>query len=97
MVEMDRASLERKRRILLAVAAYAYEKESESIMTDHEYDRLSLLIDPTIDTGRPELDKFFRTEFSPDTGQWIGAHPEFHKVADLYYKYYMGRENIVSK
>ena len=35
-----------RNRIKLSVAAYAYEFEGDSIMTDHEYDELSLKINP---------------------------------------------------
>jgi hypothetical protein len=27
-------------------------------------------------TGHAKLDRFFATEFSPSTGQWIYKHPE---------------------
>lgn len=72
---------ERRRRIRLTVAAYAYEKENVSLMTDDAFDKMALEVDPHLDTGNALLDKFFREEFSPHTGQWIHRHPELDKVA----------------
>ena len=92
---------ERRNRIRLSLAAYAYEFQSESIISDGEFDKLCLQINPnvsTIENSHDEkqiqrytiLDKFFKEEFSPDTGQWIHKHPELDSVARLYnwYKKY---------
>lgn len=79
---------ERANRIRLTLAAYAYEYESDSIMTDDEFDSLAKKIRPKMSTLEPyhrrtteinrikRLDKFFREEFSTDTGMWIRNHPE---------------------
>jgi NAD-dependent DNA ligase len=72
----------------MAVAAYAYEFMDSPIISDAEFDQESLKINPQIDTGRPELDHFFRTEFHPDTGGWIHRHPELEKVAQTYHRWY---------
>ena len=77
-----------RNRIKLSVAAYAYEFEGDSIMTDHEYDELSLKINPSEKTGNDVMDKFFKTQFQPDTGMWIRSHPEIKKLEYLYKKYY---------
>ena len=77
-----------RNRIKLSVAAYAYEFEGDSIMTDHEYDELSLKINPNEETGNDVMDKFFKTQFQPDTGMWIRWHPEVKKLEYLYKKYY---------
>ena len=77
-----------RNRIKLSVAAYAYEFEGDSIMTDHEYDELSLKINPNEKTGNDMMDKFFKTQFQPDTGMWIRSHPEIKKLEYLYKKYY---------
>ena len=39
-----------RNRIKLSVAAYAYEFLGDSIMTDHQYDELSLEINPKEET-----------------------------------------------
>lgn len=80
--------VERRNRIRLSVAAFAYEIVGESIMTDAEFDRLALSIRPQITTGRINLDAFFLGRFSPNTGMWIHQHPELAKVRDLYYRRY---------
>ena len=77
-----------RNRIKLSVAAYAYEFKGDSIMTDHEYDELSLKINPNEKTGNDVMDKFFKTQFQPDTGMWIRSHPELKKLDYLYKKYY---------
>lgn len=76
--------IERRRRIFLAVWAYAYEFENDSLVTDDVFDKECLLVDPAMSTGHEELDQFFRTEFSPCTGQWIHNHPELPKVKAMY-------------
>lgn len=78
--------VERQRwlRIRLAIAAYAYELRADSIMTDAEFDSLSLEVDTSVKTGRRKLDNFFAKHFSPDTGGWVHHHPELRKVAALY-------------
>lgn len=84
----DKLETERKRRIKVAIAAYAYEFDDTSIMSDAEFDNLCLKIDPEFETGNSVLDYFFRTEFSPHTGQWIHKHPELHLIRDIYLKWY---------
>lgn len=78
---------ERRRRIRLAVWAYGYEFRHDSLVTDAEFDHEALLVDLSLDTGRPDLDAWFRREFNPSTGQWIHDHPELAKVAALYGRY----------
>ena len=84
------ASEQRRLRMRLSVAAYTYEFESHSIMTDEEFDRDCKLVRSEVDTGHAVLDKFFREEFSPDTGQWIHDHPELELVK-LYTHYIQGK------
>ena len=77
-----------RNRIKLSVAAYAYEFVGDSIMSDHEYDELSRKINPNEETGNEMMDKFFQTQFQPDTGMWVRWHPEIKKLEYLYKKYY---------
>jgi len=72
----SRVEVERRNRIRLSIAAYAYEFENDIIMQDHEFDELAKQIDPSIDTGDLLLDLFFREEFHTDTGQWVQNHPD---------------------
>lgn len=79
---------QRRLRIKLALAAYAYEYHASSIMSDGNFDAMCKKIDTSIDTGYRLLDRFFREEFSPDTGQWVHKHPEKDKLEWLYQRYY---------
>ena len=85
---MQMYSKEIKNRIKLSVAAYAYEFLGDSIMTDHQYDELSLEINPNEKTGNEKMDNFFKTQFEPCTGMWIRKHPEIKRLDYLYKKYY---------
>jgi hypothetical protein len=84
--------IERRRRIRVSVAAYAYEILSESIMPDADFDKLCLEINPQINTGNKVLDKFFKEEFDPSTGQWVHTHPEKEKLQIIYDRHYNGTE-----
>lgn len=84
--------IETRRRIIVAVAAYAYEFENAPIMSDAEFDKLVKEIDTTIDTDRPDLDEWFRKNFETDTGMWIHKHPELDKIRGLYHEHYASQE-----
>ena len=77
---------ERRNRIRIALWAYAYEFMADPMADDALFDETAKAIDTTVDTGHPVLDKFFREEFGPETGQWIHRHPELEKIASLYRK-----------
>tara|TARA_Y100000389_G_scaffold204607_1_gene258311 strand:- start:1893 stop:2153 length:261 start_codon:yes stop_codon:yes gene_type:complete len=85
---MDRKSEEIKRRIKLCIAAYAYEVKNDSIMPDSTFDEECKKVDVTITTGNDKMDKWFKDEFDPCTGQWIHSHPEKNRLEELYQKYY---------
>lgn len=76
--------VERRKRIFLSVAAYAYEFENDILMQDHEFDELAYSLDTSINTGDLVLDSFFREEFDPCTGQWIQQHPDIVGVEQAY-------------
>jgi len=78
--------VERHRRILVAIWAYAYEIADDPLVSDAVFDYEAAQIDPTVSTGRSRLDEFFATEFSPDTGQWVHKHPHPNKLAYHYTK-----------
>ena len=77
-----------RNRIKLSVAAYAYEFLNDSIMSDHDFDQLSLQINPQQETGNKKMDDFFKKHFKPDTGMWVRAHPEIGKLNYLYKNFY---------
>lgn len=79
---------ERRLRIKLSVAAYAYEYMNDSIISDAEFDKLCLQVNKMVDTGHKVCDNYFKQHFDPSTGQWIRKHPELDKIAKLYERYY---------
>ena len=79
-----------RRRITVAVAAYAYEVLDISIMADHDFDRLAQTINPQQGTCHPLLDEFFAHRFSPMTGMWIHDHPELPKIKAIFERWYSG-------
>lgn len=81
--------VERKARIRISVAAWAYENNLRPIMSDQDYDQLSKAINPRLATGNQRLDNFFRRHFSPDTGLWIHKHPNTQGLANIYHRYYL--------
>lgn len=72
---------ERRNRIRLSVAAYAYEFLDAPILTDAEFDALAQQINPEIATGHAVLDAFFRDQFAAWTGCWIHSHPDLKGLA----------------
>ena len=76
--------IERRNRIQLSIAAYAYEILDEPIVSDAAFDQAAFEIRPEMDTGNPVLDEFFRKEFSPSTGMWIRKHPDLNGIASAY-------------
>ncbi len=80
------SEIEKKRRIRLSVAAYAYEFKDDSLMPDAEFDKECVLLNNNlhVDTNQPDLDKWFREHFLPYTGQWIYKHPELKRIKQIY-------------
>lgn len=74
---------ETKNRIKLSVAAYAYEVLNQPIMTDGDFDALAKKIDLSVNTRRPNLDKWFRENFSSSTGMWVLNHPDRRRLDTL--------------
>ena len=85
---MAEAEIEKRNRIRLSLAAYAYEFHDDPIMSDAEFDDLAKRVRPEVRTGVSAMDKihdeFFEEEFSPDTGQWIHKHPFPGRLEWLY-------------
>ncbi len=83
-----------RRRIKLSIAAYSYEFCDHSIIDDATFDKMCSEVDLSIDTGSKKLDKWFKKEFDPSTGQWIHKHPELDKIRILYEKYYKRKKTL---
>ena len=90
MVKQTEIEEEIRNRILISVAAYAYEFESDSVISDAEFDLLSYKINPELKTGNTMLDMFFKEEFNRCTGQWVTKHPEKEKLKYIYHKVFKG-------
>lgn len=82
-----RQEIERHNRIKISLAAYAYEYENNSIMSDAEYDILSKQIDVSISTGNQSLDQWWSENFTAYSGQWIHQHPNLERIKELYRAY----------
>lgn len=67
---------QKRLRVRLCLFAYAYEYEADSLVSDHEFDRLCLLVNLDVETGNTMYDLFFKEHFLAHTGQWIRHHPE---------------------
>jgi hypothetical protein len=80
--------IERRNRIKLSVAAYAYEFHADSIISDAEFDNLSDQINVQIRTGNERIDDFFCEHFEPHTGMWIQKHPDRDGLEKIYQKHY---------
>ena len=65
-----------RRRIQVALWAYAYEVHDVSLVPDAVYDKVCREVDLSVDTPRPDLDAWFRTSFDPSTGSWVHTHPD---------------------
>ena len=78
--------VERRNRIQLSIAAYAYEFLDEPLVSDAVFDQAALQIRPEMDTGNPVMDAFFRKEFSASTGMWIRKHPDLPGIAHIHRK-----------
>lgn len=78
----------RRNRIILAVAAWAYENSHRHTMTDAEYDQLSETVEAQrrIATGNSRMDNFFRRQFDPSTGLWVHKHPNKAGLERIYYQ-----------
>ena len=75
---------ETRRRIRVAVAAWAYEVHNDPLMSDAEFDALAREIDVDRSTANSHLDQWFALNFNPDTGMWVHDHPEPEGLERIY-------------
>jgi len=88
MTPRSLVEIETHRRIKLAVWAYAYEFCDKPLVDDATFDLESYMVDLNIRTTRPDLDIWFVCNFFPDSGMWIGSHPELERIQELYERFY---------
>jgi orotate phosphoribosyltransferase len=87
--------IERAKRIRVSLWAYAYEEKGHSIVSDVVFDQTCHEIDPSVDTGNPPLDHFFKTCFHPCTGCWIHEHPDLRGIELLYQRLFMNDQTPI--
>ena len=80
-----------ERRNNVALWAYAYEIQFDSLVDDHHFDRVCREVQPQLKTGDAALDAFFAEEFDPCTGSWIYKHPHLSQIEKNYVAIKAGR------
>ena len=71
-------------RINVALWAYAYEIEDDPMVDDGKFDKVCGEIDVDFPTGHKVMDKWFKDNFDPYTGQWIHKHPDIAGIQSIY-------------
>lgn len=85
MIELTPEQVEQRRwRCQVALWAYAYEWENDSLVDDATYDETCQKIDLSIKTGSKKWDNWFEKNFDPDTGMWIHHHPNLRALREKY-------------
>lgn len=99
MVERTPSEQQTWIRIRLLVAAYAYEFENSPIMDDAAFDDLCKQVDLDIATSRPDMDAWFRLNFTTYTGSWVNSLPkrELDRAANIYYRYHAPKELLAKR
>lgn len=79
------AEQQTKLRILILMAAYAYEFEPDEqpLCSDAEFDEACKMVDLSIKTSRPDIDRWFKENFDPSTGMWINDFPQLEGIKAL--------------
>ena len=83
-----RHEIERDRRNVVSVAAYAREVAGTPIMSLPQWHYHAEQIDRSLGTAHPVLDEFFRSRFSPMSGVWVREHPELPTIQRTFERYY---------
>jgi len=78
------SEIQKRKRINVALWAYAYEFHDNPIVDDGKFDSVCAEVDLDIDTDNKKMDRWFRKNFSPDTGQWIHDHPCIKGIKKIY-------------
>jgi hypothetical protein len=84
LVILDRVAIEIKRRIDVAVWAYAYEIKAAPLVDDATFDIEAAKVDASIRTGNTKLDDFFANEFVAFSGAWVHKHPDLKGLERVY-------------
>lgn len=79
---------ERRRRVRLALWAFAYELMDNPLVDDALFDAECYKVDLSISCDYPghAYDSWWRERFQPHTGQWIRSHPNLAGMSKLYHR-----------
>ncbi len=86
--------IEKKKRINIALWAYAYEVRNSSIVNDFVFDEAAYKIDLKQSTGNKNLDNWFKKNFDPCTGSWVWNHPGINQLEWIFNKYFIHLEGL---
>lgn len=75
---------ETRRRIMVAVAAYAYEIKNDPIWSDAKFDSRCRRINLYQRTNNPRMDAWFKENFQIHTGMWVHNHPNRKGLLRIY-------------
>jgi hypothetical protein len=89
---MKPCPFEKAKRIRVAVWACAYELFNTSLVDDYTYDKLCKEINLEKVTDRPDLDRWFKENFSPDTGLWVHQHPDLDRLEEICHNIIMEKD-----
>lgn len=82
---MTKTELEEyKLREKVAYHAFLYEVKFDSPMSDYEWDILARKVDVTKSCGNIDLDMWYKTNYSADTGHWIWSYPLLYSFKEKY-------------
>ncbi len=77
----DVAHEQRRIRLKILAAAYAYEIMNESYMSDSEFDQMCRRVD--LNVAVDSHDQWWRDNFDPSTGSWVHRHPDKYGLRRL--------------
>lgn len=84
MYEASVLEKERRRRIQVALWAYAYEFKNDPLVSDEIFDKACSEINLAQTTDNVIMDEWFKTHFDPCTGQWIHLYPNLKRLEEIY-------------
>ena len=68
--------IENRRRIMVAVWAYAYEYLATPLVSDAKFDEECLKVNLKQPTRNKAMDNWFKKNFIAYTGSWVHSHPD---------------------
>ena len=91
MVVLTSREIEKRRRINVALWSFAYAVMNDPIVPDNVYDVVATSVNLKGFTDNIRLDIWFENNFRTSTCAWIWSHPDFEKIAQMYYRLNRGK------